>query len=73
MKRIGITTLLTSAMAAAILSAASPALAVSSGDAHIVLQSMASSKNGIDHLEWLDRIRPNAKTPKVDTSVRHSR
>lgn len=73
MKKIGFATLVTSALAAAILGVAGPALAVTPGDAQIVLHSVASSKNGNDHLEWLDRIRPKAKVPMVDTSVQQSR
>ncbi|WP_457145290.1 hypothetical protein [Mycobacterium sp. URHB0021] len=60
-------------MAAAILGVGGPALAVAPGNAPLVLQSVANGKNGIDHLEWLDNIRPKAKVPMVNTSVHQSR
>jgi hypothetical protein len=38
-----------------------------------VLDLVAETRTGIDHLDWLDDIKPKAKVPMVDTSVRQSR
>jgi hypothetical protein len=73
MKKIVFAALATSGLAAAILGVAGPALAVDPGDAQLVLHSMADNKNGVDHLNWLDDIRPKVKVPMVDTSVQQSR
>jgi hypothetical protein len=34
---------------------------------------VTESKTGVDHLEWLDDIRPKVNVPMIDTSVRQSR
>jgi hypothetical protein len=73
MKKIGFATVLASGLAAAILGLAAPAQAVAAADAPRVLHSAPETKIGIDHLNWLDDIRPKVKVPKVDTSVQQSR
>jgi hypothetical protein len=73
MRKIGLATLVTAGLAAVILGVGGPALAVTPGDAQLVMHSVADDKKGVDHLEWLDDIRPKAKVPMVDTSVRQSR
>jgi hypothetical protein len=60
-------------VAAAVFGVGGLALAVTPGSATLVMDSVADGKNGVDHLEWLDNIRPKAKAPMVDTSVRQSR
>jgi hypothetical protein len=52
-------------LAAAIVGLAPIAQAIQGGDA------APETKIGIDHLDWLDDIRPKAMVPNVDTSVRH--
>jgi hypothetical protein len=73
MKKIGFATLVTSGLAAAILGLAGPALAVTPVDGQRVLHSVVETKIGIDHLNWLDDIRPKVKVPRVDTSVQQRR
>ena len=36
-----------------------------------VLDSAPETKIGIDHLDWLDDIRPKVNVPVVDPSVQH--
>ena len=52
-------------LAAAILALAPAAQAVQGGDA------ARETKIGIDHLDWLDDIRPKVMVPNVDTDVQH--
>jgi hypothetical protein len=52
-------------LAAAILALAPAAQAVHSGDA------APETKIGVDHLDWLDDIRPKVMVPNVDTGVQH--
>jgi hypothetical protein len=52
-------------LAAAILGLAPAAQAVQGGEA------AHETKIGIDHLDWLDDIRPEVNVPSVDTSVQH--
>lgn len=52
-------------LAAAILGLAPAAHAVQAGDA------APETKIGIDHLDWLDDIRPKVMVPNVDTDVQH--
>ena len=74
MKKIGFATLVSSGLAAAILGLAAPATQpVTPGGGQRVLDSVAETKTGIDHLDWLDDIRPEVKVPMVDTSVQQSR
>ncbi len=73
MRKFGLTTLVTCGLAAGILGVGAPALAVTPGNATLVMHSVADGKNGVDHLEWLDNIQPKAKAPMVDTTVRQSR
>jgi hypothetical protein len=73
MKKIGFAALVTSGLAAAFLGLAAPAQTVTPGDGQRVLDSVAVTKIGIDHLNWLDDIRPKAKVPMVDTRVQQSR
>jgi hypothetical protein len=72
MKEIAFAMLVTGGVAAAILGLGAPALAVTPGDGR-VLDLVAETKTGVDHLEWLDDIRPKVNVPMVDTSVRQSR
>jgi hypothetical protein len=73
MKKIGFATIVSSGLAAAILGLAVPALAVTPGEGQRVLDLVAETKIGIDHLEWLDEISPKVNVPMVDTSVQQSR
>ena len=73
MKKIGFATVVTSGLAAAILGLTAPAPAVPAADAPPVSYSASEAKTGIDHLYWLDDIRPKVKVSKVDTSVHQSR
>jgi hypothetical protein len=73
MKKIGFATIVSSGLAAAILCLAVPALAVTPGEGQRVLDLVAETKIGIDHLEWLDEISPKVNVPMVDTSVQQSR
>jgi len=73
MKKIGFAALVSSGLAAAILGLAAPALAVAPGEGQRVLELVAETKIGVDHLEWLDDIRPKVNVPMVDTSVQQSR
>ena len=73
MKKIGFATLVSSGLAAAILGLAAPGQPVTPGGGQPVLDSVAETKTGIDHLDWLDDIRPEVKVPMVDTSVQQSR
>jgi hypothetical protein len=52
-------------LAAAILGFAPAAQAVEGGGA------AQEVKIGIDHLDWLDDIRPKVSVPNVDSSVKH--
>ena len=71
MKKIGTAIVVFSGLAAAILGLAAPAPATSSSP---VLDSAFETKIGVDHLDWLDDIRPKVNVPTVDTSVeRHTR
>ena len=79
MNNLGFVTVVASGLAAAILGLAAPAHAVAPGDAQRVLNSAPDTRIssdhqiGIDHLNWLDDIRPKVKIPKVDTSVQQRR
>jgi hypothetical protein len=71
MKKIGLATLVTGGLAAAILGFAAPAQGASVADTHPVSCSTPGPITGIDHLHWLDDIRPKVNVPNVDTDVRH--
>jgi hypothetical protein len=73
MKKIAFATLVPGGVAAAILGLGAPALAATPGDGQRVLDLVTESKTGVDHLEWLDDIRPKVNVPMIDTSVRQSR
>jgi hypothetical protein len=68
MKKIGIAVVVSSGLAAALIGLAAPAPAAASSP---VLDSALETKIGIDHLDWLDDIRPKVNVPQVDTSVQH--
>lgn len=68
MKNFGFAVVTTSALAAAILGLATPASATASSPA---LTSVIETQSGVDHLDWLDDIRPKVNIPTVDTSVQH--
>ena len=68
MKKIGTAIVVLTGLAAAILGLAAPAPATSSSP---VLDSAFETKIGLDHLDWLDDIRPKVNVPTVDTSVEH--
>ncbi len=70
MKKIELAAAVTGGLAAAILGLGSPALAASVGDAPAVSHA-SGTKAGIDHLDWLDDIRPKVNVPNVDPSVKH--
>jgi hypothetical protein len=73
MTKIGFVTLASSGLAALILGLAIPALAVAPSNGQPVLELVAETKIGVDHLNWLDDIRPKVNVPRVDTSVQQSR
>jgi len=73
MKKIGFATVVGSGLVVAILGLGVPALAVTPGDGQGVLELVAETKMGVDHLQWLDDIRPKVNVPMVDTSVQQSR
>ena len=61
MKKIGMAAVVAGGLAAAALGLSSPAQAIASGE----------PKVGIDHLDWLDDIRPKVNVPNADTNVKH--
>ena len=73
MNKIGLATLVSGGLVVAILGIGAHALAVAPGEGQHVLELVAGAKMGVDHLEWLDDIRPKVDVPMVDTSVRQSR
>jgi hypothetical protein len=58
-------------LAAAILGLAPATQAFPGGDAPAASQAAPETKIGIDHLNWLDDIRPKVMVPNVDTGVQH--
>ncbi|MBS1691811.1 MAG: hypothetical protein JST91_06275 [Actinobacteria bacterium] len=69
MKKFGLATMAASALTAAILGLAGPAVAQAA-----VLPSSTTISAGIDHQTWLNDIgRPSVNVPQVDTSVHQSR
>ena len=66
MKKIHLAAVVACGLAAAILGLGSPAQAVPG-----VVHAATESKAGIDHLDWLDDIRPKVNVPNVDTNVKH--
>ena len=68
MKKIGTAIVVLTGLAAAILGLAAPAPATSSSP---VLDSAFETKIGVDHLDWLDDMRPKVNVPIVDPSVQH--
>jgi hypothetical protein len=68
MKKIGFAVVVSGGLAAAILGIAAPAPATSASP---VLHSALETKIGVDHLDWLDDIRPKVNIPIVDTSAQH--
>ena len=73
MKKLGFATLISSGLVAAVLGLAAPASAVAPGDGTQVLDMIQETKVGIDHLNWLEDIRPKVNVPMVDPSVRQAR
>jgi hypothetical protein len=71
MKKIEVAAAIAGGLAAAILGLGSPAQVVHGDDAPAVLHTAHETKIGIDHLNWLDDIRPKVNVPKVDTNVQH--
>jgi hypothetical protein len=71
MKKIGFATVAATGLVATILGLAAPAQAASASDAPAVLHAATETKIGIDHLNWLDDIRPTVNVPNVDTTVQH--
>lgn len=70
MKKIQLAAAVAGGLAAAILGLGTPAQAVAVGDAPAVAHA-SGTKVGIDHLDWLDDIRPKVNVPNVDTGVKH--
>lgn len=70
MKKIELAAVVAGGLAAAILGLGSPAQAAPGGDAPAVSHA-SGTKVGIDHLDWLDDIRPKVNVPNVDTNVKH--
>jgi len=70
MKKIELAAAVAGGLAAAILGLGTPAHAVAVGDAPAVPYA-SGTKVGIDHLDWLDDIRPKVNVPNVDTNIKH--
>jgi hypothetical protein len=68
MKKIGFAVAVSSGLAAVVLGLAAPAPATSSSP---VVGLALETKIGVDHLDWLDDIRPKVNIPMVDTGVQH--
>ena len=68
MKKIGTAIVVLTGLAAAILGLAAPAPATASSP---VLDSAFETKIGVDHLDWLDDMRPKVNVPIADPSVQH--
>jgi hypothetical protein len=66
MKKIKLAAVVAGGLAAAILGLSSPAQAAPQGVAHAF-----GTRVGIDHLDWLDDIRPKVNVPNVDTNIKH--
>jgi hypothetical protein len=66
MKKIKSAAVVAGGLAAAILGLSSPAQAGPQGVAHA-----SGTRVGIDHLDWLDDIRPKVNVPNVDTNIKH--
>ena len=60
MKKIGLSAAAAAGVAVAVLGLAAPAHAVAT-----------ETRTGIDHLDWLDDIRPKVNVPNVDSNVKH--
>jgi hypothetical protein len=73
MKKFGFAAAISSGLVAAVLGLAAPASAVAPGDGTRVVEMIQDTKVGIDHLNWLEDIRPKVNVPMVDTSVRQGR
>jgi hypothetical protein len=73
MKKIGFAAVISSGLVAAVLGLAAPASAEAPGDGTRVVEMIQGTKVGIDHLNWLEDIRPKVNVPMVDTSVRQGR
>ena len=71
MKKIELAAVVAGGFAAAILGLGSPAQASPGGDAAAVVHAASDTKVGIDHLDWLDDIRPKVNVPNVETNVKH--
>jgi hypothetical protein len=69
MKKIAVAAIVGSGLAAALLGLAAPI--ASAADAPPVAASTIQTKIGIDHLDWLDDIRPKVNIPQVESSVQH--
>ena len=72
MKKFGFATIAATGLAAAILGLAAPAQAVTNAEAPTVMNASLSVPAGVDHLDWLNDIKPKVNVPHVDTSVRNS-
>jgi hypothetical protein len=70
MKKIELAAVVAGGLAVAVLGLGSPAQAAPQGDAPAVSQA-SGTKVGVDHLDWLDDIRPKVNVPNVDPNVRH--
>ncbi len=72
MKNLGFATIAATGFAAAIIGLAAPTEAVFTAEAPTTTHASLSVPAGVDHLDWLNDIRPKVNVPQVDTSVRHS-
>ncbi len=66
MKKIIAANVLISGLAVAVLGLAAPAQ--TAPPANLLPVSASEFKVGVDHLHWLDDIRPKVKVPRVDSS-----
>ncbi len=68
MKKFGIAAAAASALTAAIVGLAAPAVAQASP-----LVSSTTISAGVDHRTWIDVLQPSVNVPQVDSTVHQSR
>lgn len=68
MKKFGIAAAAASALTAALVGLATPAIAQAS-----TAVSSTTISAGVDHRTWIDVLEPGVNVPQVDTSVHQSR
>jgi hypothetical protein len=69
MKKIIFANVAIGGLAVAVLGLAAPAQTAPAAQMPPISMSASDFRVGVDHLLWLDEIRPKVKVPKVDPSV----